>query len=66
MLHICPDLHTTFYTNFIILVCYELIYTKKEDAVEKFQRMQREAMSNDPDSVAYNAARIRNDKRVSF
>ncbi len=36
----------------------------KEDAVEKFERMQREIMSNDLDSIPYNTARIRNERRV--
>lgn len=34
-----------------------------EDAVEKFERMQREIMSTDTDSVPYHAARIRNERK---
>lgn len=34
-----------------------------EDAVEKFERMQKQSMSNDPDSIAYNTARQRNDRK---
>ena len=37
---------------------------KKEDAVEKFERMQREMMSQDPESLPYHTARIRTEKKV--
>ncbi len=37
-----------------------------EDAVEKFERMQRISMGNDPDSITYNTARLRNDRKVCF
>ncbi len=39
---------------------------KQEDAVEKFERLQREIMSNDFDSIPYNTARLRNERRVIF
>jgi hypothetical protein len=35
-----------------------------EDAVEKFERMQRISMGNDPESITYNTARLRNDRKV--
>lgn len=34
-----------------------------EDAIEKFERMQREIMSSDIDSVPYHAAKLRNDRK---
>lgn len=34
-----------------------------EDAVEKFERMQKNSMGNDPDSIPYNTARLRNDRK---
>jgi len=36
----------------------------KEDAIEKFERMQREIMSSDIESVPYHAAKLRNDRKV--
>jgi hypothetical protein len=37
-----------------------------EDAVEKFERMQRISMGNDPESIIYNTARLRNDRKVNY
>lgn len=37
----------------------------KEDAYEKFEKMQREIMSDDMDSIPFNTARMRADKRVN-
>lgn len=34
-----------------------------EDAIEKFERMQREIMSNDIESIPYHAAKLRNDRK---
>lgn len=34
-----------------------------EDAIEKFERMQREIMSSDIESVPYHAAKLRNDRK---
>ena len=46
------------------MTCLNNLIKFKEDAVEKFERMQREIMSNDFESVPFNAARMRNDRKV--
>ncbi len=38
----------------------------KEDAGERFERMQKELQQADMDSVSYRVAKIRSDRRVSF
>ncbi len=37
----------------------------KEDAAERFERMQKELQLTDIESVPYRAAKIRSDRRVS-
>jgi len=42
-----------------------ILFFFQEDAIEKFERMQREIMSSDIESVPYHAAKLRNDRKVS-
>ncbi len=54
--------HTISCLGYLIL-CFVDFYLK-EDAAERFEKMQHEILANDADSVPFNTARLKNDRKV--
>ena len=49
----------------IILFCFVLFCrVRKEDAVERFERMQKNSLAVEHESVPYFTAQLKNDRRV--